>query len=471
MGSAPALSGPSGEPLDAIGKTVLNLPHFLEYQEFVVIKNLNREMILGMDFMERGQGKLDLGTREVTVFGKRVILGRSALQLGQIMHVSSAHKRDFPSVFPTEQAPLGYCSVDPIRIKTHGPPIKQRAYRVPLRKAQIIEEEVEKMLKLGVIRPSSSPWSSPVTLVPKKTGETRFCVDYKKLNAVTEKDSFPLPLMQEIFDTLRGSTVFSLIDLKSSYWQIPVHEKDIPKTAFVCHLGLYEFLRCPYGLANGPANFQRTMSKVLTGLTGKLCMAYIDDIVVFSPNPEQHEKDVREVLSRLKGAGLKVREDKCSFNLPEVELLGYVVSAKGISPNPDKCRVIKELPAPRDKKEVRSFLGMTNYYRQCMPDYAKIAAPLVTLTRKSVAFHFDQEEREAFSKLKSLLISDRVMSYPRVGQPYKLYTDACGYAVGAILVQEDDNGVERVIHYVSRQLSGLSGLRWKPRPTPSSMPC
>ena len=173
-------------------------------------------------------------------------------------------------------------------IKTTGPPISLPAYRTPLVKRKLVEEAVADMLAEGVIRPSSSPYASPVTLVPKKDGTTRFCVDYRKLNSVTVRDQYPLPQIQDIFDQIGGSTIFSTLDLKAGYWQLPMEEELIAKTAFRCHMGHYEFLRMPFGLTNAPSVFQRTMDKVLASLIGKCVMVYIDDIVIYSENMDDH---------------------------------------------------------------------------------------------------------------------------------------------------------------------------------------
>lgn len=275
----------------------------------------------------------------------------------------------------SKEDPIGYCDIVPMKINTgDSPPIYQRPYRTPLAKRKIVEEQVEEMLQLGVIEPSSSPWASPITLVPKPEGQTRFCCDYRKVNAVTVRDSYPLPLISDIFDQLGGSTIFSTLDLKSGYWQIPVDPEDKPKTSFCCHMGLYQFRRVPFGLANAPAVFQRTMDRVLHSLIGKICYVYIDDIVVYSKTPEEHARHLAMVLERLNQYGLKLNKKKCHFACKEVSLLGYVINENGIRSHPDKTRAIANMAAPTTLKEVRAFLGMTGYYRQAIPNYADVAA-------------------------------------------------------------------------------------------------
>ncbi len=309
------------------------------------------------------------------------------------------------------------------------------------------------MLEAGIIRPSSSPWASPYLLVPKKDGSVRFCVDYSCVNSITKKDAYPIPLIKDTFVQLHGATVFSTLDLRSGYWQIPMAEQDVEKTAFISHCGLHEFLRVPFGLTKAPAVFQRTIEKVLSGLVGTVCMIYIDNIVVYGSNEVEHAENLCLVLERIEKHDLKLKPSKCAFGLEEITLLGYIIDKRGVRPDPDKVKAIAELGQPIDVSEVRSFLGMTGYYRSCMPNYAYIAATLVAITRKYARFEWGPPQIAAFEELKALLVSEQVVAHPQLDKPYKLYTDACNYAVGGILGQEDENGVERPVLYLSKQLS------------------
>lgn len=368
---------------------------------------------------------------------------------------------EYHDVFSQKSTPVNVArSLQPAVIDTgNTPPIRQQSYRLPMSKREKAEECISDMLRDGVIRPSDSPWASPITLVPKKDGTTRFCVDYRKLNAVTRKDAHPLPHIQDIFDQVSGASIFSTLDLKSGYWQIPMDESSIPKTAFTCHLGLFEFLRMPFGLSNAPAIFQRVMNKVLSGLIGKCCMVYIDDIVIYSKSEHQHAKHLEQIFERLRQAGLQLKPTKCSFGLKEIELLGYSVSADGIRPLQSRVDAILNLTAPKDVKGVRSFLGMAGYYRQCIPGFATVALPLTELTKHKEPFRWGYEHQDAFDRLKVALTSTPVLAHPDVNRPYTLYTDASDAAVGAILVQVDKNGTERVISYLSHKLSGAQ-LNW-----------
>ena len=284
-------------------------------------------------------------------------------------------------------------------------------------------------------------------------------MDFRRLNSVTKKDAHPLTHIEDIFDTLSGAKVFSTLDLKSGYWQIEMDPHSKEQTAFVCHRGLFQFCRMPFGLCNAPGVFQRLMNKVLAPYIGRSTMVYLDDIVIYSHTEEEHDQHLREVFEALRAYGLKVKPSKCQFRIPELKLLGHIVTPAGIRTDPDKVSAIRDMAPPHDVKGVRSFLGMTGYYRQYIPDYARVAQPLVQLTKKHSHFTWTADQQHAWESLRDLLVSTQVMAYPQVGRPYTLYTDACDYAVGAILVQEDEHGVERPIQYISKQLSGAQ-LKW-----------
>ena len=249
-------------------------------------------------------------------------------------------------IFSAKGEPTGECELTPI---------SQKAYRTPLTKIILINDAFSEMLQDGVLCPSSSPWASPVTLVPKKDGSIRFCVDYRKLNSATEKDTYPLPLIQDIFDQVGGSAIYSTLDLKAGYWQLPVAEADIPRTAFRCHRGLFELQRMPFGLANAPAVFQRTMDKLLSGLIGVCVLVYLDDIVVYSKDSKDHEGHLQLVFDRLRSAGLRLKPTKCHFGLAEVKLLGYILNGDGITTDPEKVAAINNLSSPESVTEVRSL--------------------------------------------------------------------------------------------------------------------
>ena len=330
-------------------------------------------------------------------------------------------------------------------------PIRQRPYRVPETKKQIIAREVEKMLLSNVIEPSASPWSSPVVLLEKPDGDYRFCVDYRKLNAVTKKDAYPLPRIDETLDALGNANTFTTLDLQSGFWQIPVREVDKDKTAFSTHNGHYAFNTMPFGLANSPATFQRLMDLVLSGLHWSHCLVYLDDIIVFASSFEEHLKRLDTVLGRIASAGLTLKPSKCQWLKKSVKFLGHIVSDKGVTVDPAKVQSVKEFPFPQNKTDVRSFLGLTSYYRKFIKDYASRSKPLVDLTKKKRLFAWTSEAESAFMDLKQCLVSAPILRCPDFSSQFKLYTDACNYGVGAVLAQDAVDG-EVVIAYASRIL-------------------
>ena len=437
--------------------------------QVIVCDDLGVDLLVGADVLQNCV--LDFPNHQVTMGDQKypMITTPEVFSLQPVAHcVPRATTRvvqqivdAYSAVFSSKDTPTCVAGSLPQAtiVTTCNQPIRQQGYRLPLAKRETVEECVGEMLRDGVIRPSSSPWASPITLVPKKDGSTRFCVDYRKLNAVTRKDAHPLPHIQDVFDQLQGATIFSTLDLKSGYWQVPMDPESIPKTAFTCHLGLFEFVRLPFGLTNAPAIFQRAMNKVLSGLIGKCCMVYIDDIVIFSRSSAEHAIHLKAVLARLEQAGLQLKPSKCHFELTEIELLGFVVSAQGIRPLSDKTAAISELSHPTDVKGVRSFLGMVGYYRQCIEGFATLSLPLTELTKTKNPFIWGEEQQASFNQLKMALTTAPVLAHPDPTKPYILYTDASDKAVGAILVQKDLAQVERVIAYISHKLSGTQ-LSW-----------
>ena len=451
----------SGHEIPTRGRGAVTL--LGKHGDFYVTDTLQHDALLGTDLLEQLGAKILYKERTVILGGERHPYLYSN---GTDRDVAAVHAdldkwtREFPEVFAGEGTPNGCTDEVTLSIDTGDhPPLRQRPYRIPLTKRKVVDRELEKMLAEGVIEPSASAWASPITLQPKKDGTTRFCVDYRKLNAVTKKDAHPITHIQDVFDNLSGAKVFSTLDLKSGYWQVKVDEDSMEKTAFICHRGLFQFRRMPFGLSNAPSVFQRLMNRVLAPYIGRFVMVYLDDIVIFSRSAMDHDEHVRLVLEALRTYGLKAKPSKCSFNIGELKLLGHVVSAEGTTTDPEKVKAIQDMAPPTDVRGVRAFLGMTGYYRQYMPEYARIARPLTELTKKHARFHWGEEQDSAWRQLRDNLISTNVMAYPCLDRPYKLYTDACDYAVGAILVQEDDAGVERPVQYVSKQLTGAQ-LRW-----------
>ena len=316
-------------------------------------------------------------------------------------------------------------------------PIKQRPYRTPVIYREKIEHMVSQMQAQGIVRPSKSPWASPIVLVPKKDGSLRFCVDFRKLNSITKKDVYPLPRVEDILDTLGEAKYFTSLDLASGYWQVELDEDACAKSAFTTHHGLFEFTRMPFGLCNAPATFQRVMQAVLAGLEWNSCFVYLDDILIASRTLEEHLRHIKEVFGRLRDAGLRLKPKKCLLLRNEVPYLGHVISDDGIRPDPAKTDKVKSFPVPHDVTTLRQFIGLASYYRRFVPGFAKIAAPLHALTKKDVSFDWTPQCDEAFCRLKDLLVTAPVLAYPHFGsdKEFILETDASGLGLGAVLSQ------------------------------------
>lgn len=359
----------------------------------------------------------------------------------------------FQDAFATSSSDLGRTTITEHRIDTgHSHPIRQRPRRTPLAFKGEEEEEIKKMLKKGVIRESTSPWSSPVVLVRKKDGSVRFCIDYRQLNSVTVKDSYPLPRIEDCFDALAGATLFSTMDLASGYWQIKMHPDDQLKTAFVTKSGLYHFTVLPFGLVNAPSTFERCMETVLRGLQWQTCLLYLDDIIVFAKSLDQHLVRLKEVLQRIKAAGLKLNPPKCNLLQTSVPFLGHVISGTGVSTDPRKIVAVQSWAVPENVSQLRSFLGFCSYYRRFIANFAQIASPLSSLTRKDKEFVWSSSCQEAFESLKGKLTSAPILCFPSDEGLFILDTDASGFGIGAVLSQIQGQQ-EKVISYASRTLN------------------
>ena len=359
----------------------------------------------------------------------------------------------YADVFMSPDGTLGKTSVAEHRIDlTDNRPFRQRLRRAAQAHQEVIDQEVQKMLDLDIIEPCDSPWASPVVMVKKKDGTWRFCVDYRKLNDTTRKDSYPLPHIEDTFDALAGSHYFCALDLASGYWQVEMAEEDKPKTAFVTKQGLYQFKVMPFGLCNAPATFERLMEMVLKGYLWKRCMVYIDDVVVYGRSFEETLTNFQLVLERIRQAGLKLKPTKCELFATEILYLGFMVTGKGVRPDPAKVDSVRKWPRPCNVADVRSFLGFASYHRRFIKGFSDIARPLTELTQKGIDFVWEDRQEKAFLDLRVSLCTAPVLSHPRPNCDFILDTDASNFAVGGVLSQVVD-GKEQVIAFASSALS------------------
>ena len=342
-------------------------------------------------------------------------------------------------------------------------PIQQNPYRVPTHYQKWVDEEIKRLLEAGIIRRSSSAWSSPLLLVPKQgdgegTFAPRMCIDYRQINDVTYKDAFPLPHIDTILESMENRTnYFTTLDLFAGYYQMGMTPRATERSAFVTTKGLYEFQRMPFGLCNAPASFQRMIFQVFGDMIGAGVYAYIDDIVVFSRTFEEHVELLTEVLKRLEKHNLYIKPKKCTFLEEEVSLLGYRINKKGIKTNPKKVESIIKYPRPTSVTELRSFLGLASFYRRFVPNFSTIASPLYGLFKKESTYKWTTPQETAFIRLKYLLSTSPILARPDFSEnakPFRLYTDACSKGFGAILKQEGSDGQERVIFYASTGTRG-----------------
>jgi cleavage and polyadenylation specificity factor subunit 1 len=358
-----------------------------------------------------------------------------------------------PIGFPTVKTP-GVVH----RIFTRGNPVHSRPRRLLPEKLTAAKKELELLLERGILEPSSSEWASPIHLV-KKPGNVgyRMVGCYERLNAITVPDRYPVPDVQTFTDQLDGATIFSTVDLARAFAQIPVREIDRPKTAITTPFGLYQYTRMPFGLCNAAQSFQRLMDTVLRGMPR--VFAYIDDILLFSPDPATHRSDLEDLFDRLAKHGLVVRPEKCVFGQEKVRFLGLEVSPTGVRPTPDKVDDLLKMPPPRSITELRRFIGMINFYHRFVPHLAGVLRPLHDLVNKRKReFHWSAEHATAYDLAKSGLASASLLAFPRSNVVTQVAADASDDAVGAV-IQQYQAGRWVPIAYHSRKMS-TSQLKW-----------
>ena len=369
-------------------------------------------------------------------------------------HVRAMYEKAVPNLLPHQRRQLHSLLFDYTNLFSLGPqdlgqtdlvehninvgdaqPLRQAPRRPPLAKREEAKKAIGEMKQQGLVEPSNSPWSSPVVLVKKKDGSLRFCVDYRQLNHVTCKDSYPLQRVDDALETLAGMKWFSTLDLQSGYWQVKLDKISKDKTAFSTGNGLWQFKVMPFGLCNAPATFERLMEQVVAGLPWHIAMVYIDDILVSGCTFEEHLANLRMVFERLRTAKLKLLPGKCDLFQLRVGYLAHILSANGISTDPRKIEAVSTWPPPSTLPELKSFLGLCSYYKRFIASFAEIAKPLYKLLEVGQTFQWTPETQQVFQELKEQLVRAPILGYPLPDSPFILDTDASNHAVGAVLSQ------------------------------------
>jgi hypothetical protein len=428
--------------------------------------------LLGMDFIKAADVILDFPRMQWRFRGqpnwgplvseKEVSLAASTVQLeplrddegteldkvqkDQLVRLLDSHKE----VFEESDEPTPYAEH---RITlTDDRPIATTPYRMSPQRRAVLEVEIQRMVEKNVIEECESPYAAPVVMVPKKDGSFRVCVDFRKLNSVTVPDCYPLPRIDDVLHAARQNFYMSTLDLKSGFWQVPVRPEDRDKTAFVTPFGLYRFLRMPFGLRNSPATFQRLIDRFKVGLPNVFLVAYMDDIIVLSPTLDRHLEDLEEVFTRLRLFKLGANRRKCVFACAEVKFLGHIIKKGGISADPDKVSAILHMEAPRNVRQLLSFLQTCSWFRRFVPGFSDVAKPLTELTKKTAVWTWGTAQEDAFAKLKDLLSAAPILRQADSSLSYTLRTDASSYALGACLLQGEGPD-ERPVEYASRLLT------------------
>jgi hypothetical protein len=418
------------------------------------------DIILGTNWMTGHRVLLDICSRVIEIdspyYGATILYLPQQEYLNSCVYAITDLKVkdipvvcEYPDVFPDDLPgmPPDRDIEFIIELQPGTAPISKRPYHMPPNELAELKIQLQDLLDKGFIRPSASPWGCPALFVKKKDNSLRLCVDYRPLNAVTVKNKYPLPRIDILFDQLAGAKVFSKIDLRSAYHQIKIKPCDIPKTAFSTRYGLYEYLVMSFGLTNAPAYFMYLMNSVFMPELDKFLVVFIDDILIYSKTEEDHTNHLRIVLQRLRDHHLYAKFLKCEFWLKSVKFLGHTISSEGISVDPTKVQEVMDWKPPTSVHQIRSFLGLTGYYRRFIPDFSKIAKPMTELLKKEAKYQWENKCDEAFHTLRKLLTTAPVLAQPDNTQPFDVYCDASGTGLGCVLMQND-----RAIAYASRAL-------------------
>ena len=366
---------------------------------------------------------------------------------------------EYHDIFSLEKQDMGHTKVTKHKIVLKDPdtpPFKECFHRIPPPQVDEVREHLKLMLDAGVVQPSNRPWCNAVVLVRKKDGSLRFCIDFRRLNTLTVKDSHPLPHICKTLESLAGAAHYLTFDLNFGFWQVPMDEESKQYTAFTLgSMGLYECESMPFGLCNTAPTFQRLVQNCLGKLNLTYCLIYLDDVIVFSEMPEEHLHRMRVVFDCLREHGLKLKPSKCEVFKPEINYLAHHVSQKGVLPLKKNFESIAQCLPPDTYTKVKSFVGLVGHYRRFIKGFAKIAAPLYDVTssdnkdKKSEHVDLSPESLEAFDRLKAACLQAPILAFPDFDKPFLLEMDAAGKGLGAVLSQKQEDGQYHPITYAS----------------------
>src|SRR3954463_13398707 len=418
----------------------------------IVLGNSDIDVILGMDWLRANAAMIDCAGRSVSlkIPEGHIVFSPSLTPSIQLYSLATLNDDameaiqsvpvvcEFPDVFPEELPgmPPDREVEFVIELEPGTAPISKRPYKMGPSELAELKRQLDEQEKLGFIQHSTSSWGSPTIFVKKRDKTDRLCVDYRALNAKTIKNKYPLPRINDLFDQLAGAVVFSKLDLRSGYHQIKIRKEDVPKTAFTTRYGLYEYTVMSFGVTNAPATFSRLMNSVFMEYLDKFVVVYLDDILVYSKNKEEHAEHLRLVLMKLREHRLYAKFSKCEFWLPEVTYIGHVISAKGIAVNPERVQAVLDWTPPESVKQVRSFLGLASYCHRFVENFSKVAKPLTELLKKDKKFEWTPKCEESFQELKIRLTSAPVLAPPDTMRNFDIYCDTSRQGLGCILMQD-----------------------------------
>lgn len=435
--------------------------------QFYVMQNVNHNMLFGINFFEAFDlsiGNKEYNTKEIRSGNYEDIESLELNSFSSIIgrdELTEVQKRDLDKLIEDMRHKigqgLGRTTLIEHRIDTEDHlPVSQRQYPFSPPIMRELEAEIDDMLKKDVIEPSYSSWRSPVLLVKKPSGQNRLCLDSRQLNRITKRDSYPLPRVTTVLDSLSNAQFLSTIDLKSAFWQIPLEESSKEKTAFgLAGKGLFQFKVMPFGLNNASQTQQRLMDRLFPPEHEGKIFSYLDDIVICSETFEEHSAALTWVMNQLNTAGLTINFDKCQFARPSLKYLGYIVDREGLRTDPEKVNAIISYPKPNTFTELKRFIGLASWYRRFVENFATVAAPLHDLTKggkKGRLIKWTKEADEAFTNLKTALTTAPVLSCPDFCKEFVIQCDASNKGVGGVLVQTFD-GIEKPVAFTSRKLT------------------